>query len=126
MNEIKIFENAQFGQIRTTGTSDKPLFCAIDIARALNYSNPAKAVIDHCKGVTILETPSNGGVQNTKFIDEGNMYRLVLKSKAPQAEAFQDWVCDVVLPSIRKTGSYSATNQQTTTLQDKLQVTWAA
>lgn len=127
MNEIKIFENAQFGQIRTAGTSNDPLFCAIDIARALNYSNPAKAVIDHCKGVTILETPSNGGVQNTKFIDEGNMYRLILKSKAPQAEAFQDWVCEEVLPSIRKTGSYSVTNQQTTTLQDKLQAAaWAA
>ena len=61
VSEVQIFNNPQFGQIRTAGTADSPLFCAIDVARALGYSNPAKAVIDHCKGVTILETPTNGG-----------------------------------------------------------------
>lgn len=55
MNDIKIFENEQFGKIRTAGTSEEPLFCLIDVARALEYVNPSKAVIDHCKGVTILD-----------------------------------------------------------------------
>ena len=77
------------------------------MAKALEYSNPAKAVIDHCKGVTILETPTKGGLQKIKFGRESEMYRLIMKSNTEKAESFQDWVCDVVLPSIRKTGSYS-------------------
>lgn len=106
MNDIKIFENEQFGKIRTAGTADNPLFCLADVAKALNYSNPAKAVIDHCKGVTILETPTNGGIQKVKYGNEGQVYRLILRAKTAKAEAFQDWVTDDVLPSIRKTGSY--------------------
>lgn len=105
--QVKIFESPQFGQIRTAGTSEEPLFCLSDVAKALDYSNPAKAVIDHCKGVTILETPTNGGIQNIKFGKESEVYRLIMKSKTNRAEAFQDWVCGEVLPSIRKTGSYS-------------------
>lgn len=103
---IVVFSNEKFGNVRTAGTSDNPLFCATDVARALKYANPAKAIIDHCKGVTILETPTNGGIQRVKFIDEGNLYRLILKSNTTEAEKFQDWVTDEVLPSIRKTGSY--------------------
>lgn len=106
MNDIKIFENEQFGKIRTAGTSDKPLFCLVDVARALEYSNPSKAVIDHCKGVTVLGTPTNGGIQNIKFGNEGQVYRLILRAKTSKAEQFQDWVTDEVLPSIRKTGQY--------------------
>lgn len=106
MSDIKIFENEQFGKIRTAGTADNPLFCLADVAKALNYSNPAKAVIDHCKGVTILETPTNGGIQKVKYGNEGQVYRLILRAKTEKAEAFQDWVTDDVLPSIRKTGSY--------------------
>jgi prophage antirepressor-like protein len=60
-----------------------------------------KAVIDHCKGVTVLETPTNGGTQSIKFGREGDMYRLVLKSNALKAEEFQAWVCDEVLPPPR-------------------------
>ena len=108
MEQVKIFENAQFGQVRTAGTSDEPLFCLVDIARALEYSNPAKAVIDHCKGVTILETPTNGGIQKVKFGKESEVYRLIMKSNTEKAEAFQDWVCGEVLPSIRKSGGYIA------------------
>ena len=59
---LQVFNSPEFGAIRTAGTSDEPLFCLIDVAKALDYSNPAKAVIDHCKGVTILETPTNGGI----------------------------------------------------------------
>lgn len=115
MNEIKIFENAEMGvQVRTTmNESNEPLFCLVDVAKALEYKNPAKAVIDHCKneGVTVLETPTTnqyGAVvmQDIKFGNEGQVFRLVMKSRCKRAVAFQDWVCDEVLPSIRKTGCY--------------------
>lgn len=106
MNDIKIFKNDSFGEVRVAGTSDEPLFCLADVAKSLGYSNPAKAVIDHCKGVTVLETPTTGGVQLLKYGKEGEVYRLVMKSKLPNAEQFQDWVCEEVLPSIRKHGAY--------------------
>ena len=82
------------------------MFCLADVAKALGYSNPAKAVIDHCKGVTVLETPTQSGVQPIKYGKESEVYRLTMKSKLPDAEKFQDWVCDEVLPSIRKYGTY--------------------
>lgn len=110
MNEIQVFSNEQFGNIRTAGTADNPLFCATDVAKSLGYANPAKAVIDHCKGVTVLETPTAGGVQSIKFISESEVYRLIFKSNAPKAEEFTEWVTSEVLPSIRKNGSYSIQN----------------
>lgn len=106
MNGIVVFSNPQFGQIRTAGTKDDPMFCAVDVARALGYANPAKAVIDHCKGVTILETPTKGGVQPIKFIKEPEVYRLIFKSSAPNAEQFNSWLAEEVLPSIRRNGAY--------------------
>lgn len=115
MNNIQIFQNAKFGQVRVAMTeSNEPLFCLSDVAKALGYSNPAKAVIDHCKGVTVLETPTQSGVQPIKYGKEGEVYRLTMKSKLPDAEKFQDWVCDEVLPSIRKHGGYIATQQDDT------------
>lgn len=106
MNEILIFNNPEFGRIRTAGTSDKPLFCLTDVAKALKYSNPAKAVIDHCKGVTVLETPTNGGIQRMKYGDKGQMYRLILRASTKDAEDFQNWITNDVVPSIRKHGAY--------------------
>ncbi|MFR9543405.1 MAG: phage antirepressor KilAC domain-containing protein [Rikenellaceae bacterium] len=104
---IQIFSNPQFGHIRTSIKNGEPLFCLYDVAAALGYSKPSKAVIDHCKGVTILETPTKGGIQRVKFGKEAEVYRLIMKSKTPRAEAFQDWVCEDVLPSIRQTGKYA-------------------
>lgn len=107
MNKIQIFQNEQFGKVRITmNENDEPLFCLADVAKALGYSNPAKAVIDHCKGVTVLETPTQSGIQPIKYGKESEVYRLTMKSKLPKAEKFQDWVCDEVLPSIRKHGAY--------------------
>lgn len=107
MNIIQIFQNEQFGKVRITmNENDEPLFCLADVAKALGYSNPAKAVIDHCKGVTVLETPTQSGIQPIKYGKESEVYRLTMKSKLPNAEKFQDWVCDEVLPSIRKHGAY--------------------
>ena len=106
MGDIQIFKNSAFGEVRVTEMDGRPMFVASDIAKALGYANPAKAVIDHCKGVSILETPTNGGVQQVKYIPESDVYRLVMRSKLPAAEQFQDWVCDEILPSIRKHGGY--------------------
>lgn len=106
-HNIQIFQSERFGKVRIAiNESNEPLFCLADVAKALGYSNPAKAVIDHCKGVTVLETPTQSGVQPIKYGKESEVYRLTMKSKLPDAEKFQDWVCDEVLPSIRKYGTY--------------------
>lgn len=93
-------------QVRAAIVDKKPCLCGIDVARILGYSRPADAVSQHCKGVVVLPTPSTGGTQRTKFIGEADVYRLVLRSKAPHAEKFQDWLCEEVLPSIREKGFY--------------------
>lgn len=121
---IQIFENAQFGQVRTViGNNNKPLFVANDIAKALGYTNPRKAIADHCRGVTkrdgVSKTTNQHGttseqVVKMSFIPESDVYRLVMRSKLPQAEQFQDWVCEEVLPAIRKTGGYITTTQEDT------------
>lgn len=107
------FEN---NPVRTT--QDKhgnPLFCAKDIATILGYANPAKAVIDHCKGFPIWKPlESAGGIQQARFITEGDMYRLIASSKLPTAERFESWIYDEVLPSIRKTGGYIPTAEADT------------
>src|SRR5699024_4943111 len=77
-----------------------------DVAQALGYRRPADAIAAHCKGVCVLPTPSNGGIQQMKFIPEGDVYRLIVHSKLPSAERFERWVFDEVLPSIRQHGAY--------------------
>ena len=106
MNELKIFENAEFGKIRTFEQDGKYLLCGTDVARALGYSIPSKAVNTHCKGVSKMEAPTSGGVQKLLFIPEGDVYRLIVHSKLPSAERFERWVYDEVLPSIRQHGAY--------------------
>lgn len=104
--DISTFNNSEFGEIRTIQNDSGILFCGSDVARALGYARPADAISAHCKGVCVLPTPSAGGVQNTKFITEGDVYRLIAHSKLPGAERFEKWVFDEVLPSIRKHGAY--------------------
>ena len=106
MNELQIFNNPEFGEIRTIEIEGKPYFVASDVAAALGYANPRKAVSDHCKGVTKRDTPTSSGVQSMSYIGEGDLYRLIMKSKFPSAEKFESWVMDEVLPSIRSTGYY--------------------
>ena len=105
-NEVQIFNNPEFGEIRTIEIEGKPYFVASDVAAALGYANPRKAVSDHCKGVTKRDTPTSSGVQSMSYIGEGDLYRLIMKSKLPSAEKFESWVMDEVLPSIRSTGYY--------------------
>lgn len=105
-NKIEVFTKAEFGELRTVNVGDKIMFVASDVAKMLGYSNPRKAIIDHCKGVTKRDTLTNGGIQAINFIPEGDVYRLITHSKLPAAEKFESWVFDEVLPSIRKHGAY--------------------
>ena len=106
MNELQIFNNPEFGEIRTLDENGVPLFCGNDVAKALGYAVPRKALFDHCKGVLKRNIPTNGGIQEMSFIPESDIYRLVFSSKLPTAEKFTDWVTTEVLPSIRKHGAY--------------------
>lgn len=106
-NMVKVFENAEFGQVRTVEDGGKVLFCGSDVARALGYSNPRDAVSRHCKGVVKRDTPTNGGQQALSFIPESDVYRLTFQSKLPGAEKFTDWVTEEVIPSIRRHGMYA-------------------
>ena len=118
MKELQIFNNPEFGEIRTISENGAVLFCGSDVARALGYTNPSKALTDHCKGVTKRYTPTNGGDQEMAFIPESDLYRLIFRSKLPSAERFTDWVTAEVLPSIRKNGGYIA--QQETLSPEEL------
>lgn len=108
-NKLRIFENEEFGFIRTITKEDKVLFCASDVAKALGYSNPSKAIGDHCRYLTKCYVPHpqspNKEIEMT-FIPEGDVYRLIVRSKLPSAQKFESWVFDEVLPDIRKYGMY--------------------
>lgn len=112
MTKLKIFENPEFGSIRTVEVKNEPWFVGKDVAEVLGYSNPRKAILDHVKenhkmdGVTIRD--SIGREQSPVVIDEAGVYSLVMRSKLPKAEQFQEWVTSEVLPAIRKTGGYIA------------------
>lgn len=112
--DIQIFNNPSFGEIRTAGTSDKPLFCLADVCRAVNLSNPSsvKARLDkedvqlidlhalkHAEGIIIGNSKAN-------FITESGFYDVLLFSDSPHVKPFRKWVISEVLPSIRKTGQY--------------------
>ena len=109
MNELKIFNNEEFGSVRTVVIENEPWFVGKDVAEALGYKDTVNAIKAHCNkdGVVIRHlTDSLGRRQQTKFINEGNLYRLIINSKLPTAEKFEQWVFEEVLPSIRKHGAY--------------------
>ena len=113
MNHLQIFNNAEFGQIRTVEIEGKIYFVGKDVANALGYSNPRDAIARHCKGVVKHDSFKEGG-QEVALIPEGDMYRLITHSKLESAERFESWVFDEVLPSLRKTGSYEIPKQDKT------------
>lgn len=117
-NELQIFNNPEFGEIRTLEEGERVLFCGSDVAKALGYTNPSKALSDHCKGVTKRYTPTKSGTQEMSFIPESDLYRLVFSSKLPTAEKFTDWVTDEILPTIRKHGAYMTPDVIERTLTD--------
>ena len=102
-NNIQIFTNNEFGKVRTVIVDSIPYFIANDVAEVLGYAKPRNAIATHCKGALKQGIPTSGGIQEMTIIPENDVYRLVFRSKLPSA----DWVTSDVLPSIRKTGSYS-------------------
>ena len=105
-NELQVFENNQFGQMRTLTENGNTLFCGSDVAKALGYTNAPDALTRHCRGIVKRDTPTSSGVQTMSFITEGDVYRLITHSKLPTAEKFERWVFDEVLPTVRQTGAY--------------------
>ena len=111
-NMITVFENEEFGAVRTVIEDGRILFCAKDVAKSLGYVNPRKAILDHCRCVTKRDVPhpqSSGRLLEMSFIPEGDVYRLIVGSKLPAAEKFETWLFDTVVPSIRKYGMYATT-----------------
>ena len=106
MNEVQIFNNPDFGEVRTIEENGAVMFCGSDVAKALGYSNPRDAISRHCRGVVKRDTPTESGMQEMSFIPESDLYRLVFGSKLPTAERFTDWVTEEILPTIRKHGAY--------------------
>lgn len=116
VDELRIFENAEFGKIRMIEVKGKPYAVGVDVARALEYANPSKALIDHCKGdfLTWKVTDALGREQETRIIPEGDIYRLIVKAAdqsknkeiKAKAEKFERWIFDEVIPQIRQTGGY--------------------
>ena len=108
---ITSFSNDKFGNIRVCGAdTENPLFCAMDLCRALGYSNGRDAVAKHVDSDDVAKRDtidSMGRNQLLTYVNESGMYALILGSKLPQARQFKHWVTSEVLPSIRKTGSYS-------------------
>lgn len=106
--EVQVFSSEQFGSLRTYEENGQILFCGKDVAKALGYKNPNKAIGDHCRGITKRYPiqDSLGRTQEAVFISEPDLYRLITHSKLPTAERFERWVFEEVLPAIRRTGGY--------------------
>ncbi|MBQ0113759.1 MAG: hypothetical protein KBT03_11575 [Bacteroidales bacterium] len=108
-SSVSVFENEEFGTVRTIEKDGKIYFCGSDVAKALGYKRPNDAVNQHCKGDTVFYSiiDTLGRTQEARFITEGDVYRLIAHSKLPSAQKFESWVFDEVLPTIRETGFYS-------------------
>lgn len=108
MNDLQVFKNTEFGEVRTIEIDGKPYFMASDVASSLGYAKPNNAVSLHCRATLKQGIEICGRMQEVNFITEGDVYRLISKSQLPSAEKFESWVFDEVLPSIRKNGGYIA------------------
>ena len=119
MNELRIFENPQFGKVRTAGTTDNPLFCLADVCNALGLTQGhVRERLDD--GVVSTEpiTDNIGRIQSANFVNEDGLYDVILDSRKPEAKVFRKWVTKEVLPSIRKHGAYMTDNIIERTLSD--------
>lgn len=106
--QVLSFDSAEFGKVRLIQEEGRVLFCAVDVCKALGYSNARDAVRRHVDEGDVVkrDTPTTSGVQEVSFLDEGGVYALIFGSKLPAARAFKRWVTGEVLPSLRKTGQY--------------------
>lgn len=125
MNKPSVFSNPEFGSVRVFMKDGEPWFVARDIAIALGYADPADAIQRHCKKVNDSNMGVSPAVPSPKIIPESDVYRLIMRSNLPTAEKFQTWVCEEVLPSIRKTGGYSMTNMPDFTNPAQAARAWA-
>lgn len=119
MKDLKIFNNKEFGEVRTSIVDDEPYFSLNDVCRVLEIKNSrqAKTRLNN-KGVITNDILTNGGMQKADFINESNLYKLAFQSRKPQAERFTDWVTSEVLPAIRKHGAYMTDGVIERTLTD--------
>lgn len=109
MNDVTILRKDEFGAVRVLEKDGRILFCGSDVAKALGYSNAPDALNRHCRSIVKRDTATvQGNVASMAFIPEGDVYRLITHSKLPEAEKFESWVFDEVIPNIRKTGGYIA------------------
>ncbi|KAA6303140.1 MAG: hypothetical protein EZS26_000743 [Candidatus Ordinivivax streblomastigis] len=124
---IQIFNNEQFGEVRVTEIDGKPYFVGSDVAKGLGYTNPQKAIRDHCRGVTkrsgVCQTTNQYGVTTNQtvemsYITEGDIYRLAARSHLPGAEKFESWIFDEVLVSVANHGAYVTPKTAEEWLQD--------
>ena len=106
MNELKVFQNSEFGELGILLIDGKEYFPATQCAEILGYVKPRNAISRHCKGALKQGVLTEGGIQQVNYIPEGDLYRLIVNSKLPAAERFERWVFDEVLPALRKYGSY--------------------
>ena len=107
MNDIQIFNNEEFGAVRTTGTPEQPLFCLADVARVLGLKT--SKLVQRLSDDVLSKYPllTAGGIQQANFVNEDGLYDVILDSRKSEAKKFRKWITSEVLPSIRKTGSYS-------------------
>jgi prophage antirepressor-like protein len=117
-NELSIFSNEMFGDIRTVMIDGKVYFNGNDVANALGYNNQRDALIRHCKGVVKYDSSSNGGSQSANYIPQSDVLRLVIKSRLPNAEKFEQWVFEKVIPDLLTKGYASIDNKPRYTLQE--------
>lgn len=108
MNDIQVFNNPQFGAVRTAGTADNPMFCLADVCQAIGIANArnVKSRLDE-EDVHLVDTPTAGGTQQITFVTESGLYDVIIRSDSEQAKPFRKWVTSEVLPSIRKHGMYA-------------------
>ncbi|MBR1459035.1 MAG: phage antirepressor KilAC domain-containing protein [Oscillospiraceae bacterium] len=112
---LQIFENKTFGQIRTLEENGRILFCGTDVAKALAYAKPNNAISRHCRytlkrGIPHPQSPEK--IIDMVFISEGDVYRLAAHSRLQASEAFEAWIFDIVLPTIRRTGGFVSDEEQ--------------
>lgn len=119
MNELSVFKNEEFGEIRTVIIENEPMFCLSDVCKALGLTQPSKVKERlNEKGVSSIPTLTAGGEQKLLYINESNLYKTIFQSRKESAERFTEWVTYEVLPSIRKTGGYN----RPLTLEEQLQI----
>lgn len=113
MNDLRIFNSPIFGEIRTAGTSEEPLFCLSDVCKAIGIANArnVKERLDE-EDVHLVDTLTQGGMQKITYVTESGLYDTIIRSDSENAKPFRKWVTSEVLPSIRKTGMYATPQKQ--------------